>query len=120
MKPRIIWLPADAELLVRVKKTIANEKRMLMIFWEIHGITHYCWFPKESTLDSPFFREEVLTPLAQKRQQNSKKTRKPLIHMDNARLHTARATQEKLDVSRFNRTPQPTDIAPSDVFFSLG
>jgi hypothetical protein len=37
--------------------------------------------------------------------------------MDNARVHTTRATQEKLDVSRFKRTPQPPynlDIAPSD------
>jgi hypothetical protein len=39
--------------------------------------------------------------------------------MDNARVHTARATQEKLDISRFKRTPQPPDspdIAPADVF----
>jgi transposase len=45
-----------------------------------------------------------------------------LIHMDNARVHTARATQEKLDVSRFKRTPQPPyspDIAPSDFSFRL-
>jgi hypothetical protein len=39
--------------------------------------------------------------------------------MGNARVRTARATQEKLDVSRFKRTPQPPyspDIAPSDFF----
>jgi hypothetical protein len=39
--------------------------------------------------------------------------------MDNARVHTARATQEKLDVFRFKRTPQPPcspDIAPLDSF----
>jgi transposase len=38
--------------------------------------------------------------------------------MGNARVH--KATQEKLDVSRFRRTPQPPyspDIAPSDFFF---
>jgi hypothetical protein len=37
--------------------------------------------------------------------------------MDNARVHTARATQEKLDVSRFKRRPQPAyspDVAPFD------
>jgi hypothetical protein len=27
--------------------------------------------------------------------------------MDNARFHIAKGTQEKLDVSRFRRTPQP-------------
>jgi transposase len=52
------------------------------------------------------------------------KTRKTLnlIHRDNARIHTARAAQEKLDVARLKRTPQPpygADIAPSG-FFSVG
>jgi hypothetical protein len=45
---------------------------MLIIFWGIHGITHDCWLPKERTLDSPFFCEEMLSPLAQKMEPNSK------------------------------------------------
>jgi hypothetical protein len=50
-------------------------------------------------------------------------TRNPLtlIHMDNARIYTVRATQEKLDVSQFKCMPQPPyspDFAPSDLFFS--
>jgi hypothetical protein len=66
----------------------------------------------------------VLNPLAQKMQPNSKKHRKTLtlIHLDNGRVHTAKTTQEKFDVSRFKRTPQPPhrpDIAPSDFFFSV-
>jgi hypothetical protein len=61
MTPGIIWLPADAELLVRVKRTTANETRMLIVFWGIHGIAHYCWVPTYNTLDSPFFCEEVLS-----------------------------------------------------------
>jgi hypothetical protein len=42
-----------------------------------------------------------------------------LIHMDNASVHTARANEKKLDVSRFKSTPQPPyspDIAPSGFF----
>jgi hypothetical protein len=77
MKPGIIWLPADAELPVRVKRTIASGKRMLIIFWGIHGIAHDCWLPKDSTLDSPFFWEEVFSPLAQKMQPKSKKIANP-------------------------------------------
>jgi hypothetical protein len=109
MKPGTIWLPADAELPVRVKRTLASEKRVLIIFWGIHEIAHYCWLPKDNTLDSPFFREEVLSPLAQKMQPNSEKIGKPLtlIHMDNSRVHTAKETQEKSNVSRFKRMPQP-------------
>jgi hypothetical protein len=41
MKPGIIWLPAGSEPPVRVKRTIASEKRMLTVFWGIHGIKHY-------------------------------------------------------------------------------
>jgi uncharacterized Fe-S cluster protein YjdI len=66
MKPWIVSLPADAELPVRVKRTIASEKRMLTVFWGILGITHSCWLPKESTIDSSFFCAEALSPLAQK------------------------------------------------------
>jgi hypothetical protein len=61
MKPGTGWLPADAELPVHVKKTIASEKRVLIVFWGIHGTAHCCWFPKDSTLDSSFFCEEVLS-----------------------------------------------------------
>jgi hypothetical protein len=61
MRSETIWLPADAELPVCVKRTIANENRLLIVFWEIHRIAHYCWLPKDSILDSPFFCEEVLS-----------------------------------------------------------
>jgi hypothetical protein len=116
-----IWLPADAELPGRVERTIAGEKRMPIVSWGIQGIAHYCWLPEDHTLDSPFFCEEVLSPLAQKMQPNSIKPRKPLtwMHIDNARVHMARATQEKLGVSRFKRMlqlPYSPDIAPSDFF----
>jgi hypothetical protein len=77
MKPGAIWPPADAELLVRVKRTVTSEKRVLIVFWGIHGIAHYCWFPKGNTLDSPFVCEEVLSPLVQKMQPNSKKFANP-------------------------------------------
>jgi hypothetical protein len=77
MKPGTIWLPAHAELPVHVKRTIASEKRMLIIFWGIHGIEHYCWLPKDSTLNSPFSCEEVLSLLAQKMQPNCKKLTNP-------------------------------------------
>jgi hypothetical protein len=83
-----------------------------------------CWLPRDSTLDSPFFlwRSDKSTP--SENAVKSQKTRKPLslIHMDNASVHTARAAQEKLNVSRFKRTRHPPygpDIAPSDFFFSV-
>jgi hypothetical protein len=72
MKPGAIWRRDDAEP-VRVKRTIANEKRVLIVFYGIHGIAHYCWLPKDGTLNSPFFCEEVFSPLAQKMQLNFKK-----------------------------------------------
>jgi hypothetical protein len=79
MNPETIWPPADAELPVRVNRTIASERHMLILFLTIQGIAHYCWLPKDSTLDSPFFCEEVLCPLAQKMQPNSKKFANPWL-----------------------------------------
>jgi hypothetical protein len=38
---------------------------MLIVFWGIHGIARYYWLQKDRTLDLPFVREEVLSPLAQ-------------------------------------------------------
>jgi hypothetical protein len=61
MKPGNIWPPVDAKLTVRVKRAIASEKHMLIVFWGIHEIAYYCWLPKDSTLDSAFFCEEVLS-----------------------------------------------------------
>jgi hypothetical protein len=54
MKLGTIWLPADAELPVRIKRIIASEKPMLIVFWGIHAITHDCWLPEDSTVDSSF------------------------------------------------------------------
>jgi hypothetical protein len=73
MKAGTISLSADAELPVCVKRIITNEKRMLIVFWGIHGIAyHYC-LPKDRTLDSGIFCEELSSPLPQKIQPDSKK-----------------------------------------------
>jgi hypothetical protein len=61
------------------QKDNCKRKRMLIRFWGIHGVTYYCWLPKDNALDSPFFCKEVLSPLAQKMQQNSKKLANPWL-----------------------------------------
>jgi hypothetical protein len=48
MKPGAFWLPADAEVPVRVKRTIESEKHMLIFFWGIHEITHYAGFQRRA------------------------------------------------------------------------
>jgi hypothetical protein len=101
MKPRIAWLSADAELLLRVKRTITSEKRMLIVFWGIQGIKHYSSLPKESILNSTFFCKEVLDPIARKLQPNSKKIRDRLtvIHMDNAQIQKSGETGRTRQIS---------------------
>jgi hypothetical protein len=98
VKRGIIWLLADAELPVRVKRTIASEKSMLIALWGIHGSAHYCWLPKDSTVDSPFFCEEVLSTESTRSENTAKfqKTRKPLtlIHMGNPRAHSKDSARE--------------------------
>jgi hypothetical protein len=77
IKSEVIWLPADAELPVGVKRTIASGKHMLIVFWGIQGIAHYCWLPKDSVLDSPVFCKEVLSPIVQKMQPIPKELANP-------------------------------------------
>jgi hypothetical protein len=72
MRPETYWLPAAAELPIRVKRTIASEERMLIVFWGIHRIEHDCRLPKDSRFDSSFFYKEVSSPPAQKIQPNAK------------------------------------------------
>jgi hypothetical protein len=50
---------------------------MLIVFWGIHGIAHYRWLQKDSTLNSPLFCEEMLSSFAQKMQPNSKELADP-------------------------------------------
>jgi hypothetical protein len=77
MKPGTIWLPAESGLPIRAKIIIASEKHVLIVFWGIYGIAHYCWLSKDNTLDSPFFCGELLSPVAQKMQPNSEKLANP-------------------------------------------
>jgi hypothetical protein len=39
------------------QKDNCKRKCMLIVYWGIHGITHYWWFPKDSVLNSPFVKE---------------------------------------------------------------
>jgi hypothetical protein len=121
VKPGTIWLPANAEPSVRVKRTIASEKCILIIFWGIHWVHTLLLAPKrEHSRFAILLRRSAQSA----RSENAAKFQKAhklltLIHMDNAKAHAVRATQDKLDVSRFKRMPQPLyspDIAPSDFF----
>jgi hypothetical protein len=124
IKSESIWLPDDAELPIRVKRTIASEKGMLIVFWGIHGITHYCWPPKCSTLDSSFFCEEVLSPFAQKMQPNSKNSQ--TLDFDlygQCKGSHGKGSPREIGCFPFQKQPQPPynpDIAPSNFFFSVG
>jgi hypothetical protein len=59
----------------------------------------------------------------QKLQTNGSGGHKPwtLMHMDNARVHTAKVVSSVMPDLRLNKTPQPPyspDICPSDFFLS--
>jgi hypothetical protein len=121
MKQGTIWLPADTELPVRVERTTANEKRILIAFWGIHGIVTIAGSQKIAHSIHHSFMKKCSVHSLRTCSQIPKQTRKPftLIHMDNTRVHIARTTQEKLDGSRVKRMLQPPyspDIAPSYFF----
>jgi len=120
-QPGGVWLEADSPLPEVVRRTIDSEKHMLCVFWGIAGIAHHCWLPSGSSFDASFFAEEVLQPVADELDTTNKTRhqRLMLVHFDNAKPHTAKATTERMKQLRMKRTPQPPyspDIAPSDFF----
>jgi len=120
INPSSIWTVPGDEVPVRPRITVQSEKRMLIVFWGISGIVHRCWLPKGERLNAEFVLNNVLQPISDLLQSDAA-DQKPftLLHMDNARPHTAVLIFERLRSLRLRRAPQPPyspDLAPSDFF----
>jgi hypothetical protein len=120
MKPETIWLPVEAELPVRAKGQL-QAKAHADRFLGNSGNRTLFLAPRKSYIRFAILLRRSTESTRSENADKFQKTCKPLtlIHMDNARAHTAKATQEKSDVSRFKRTSQPPyspDIVSSDFF----
>jgi hypothetical protein len=64
IKSETIWLPADAEIRVRVKRTITSEKCTLIVFWEFTGSHTLAGFQKVThSIHDPFVKKFLIHSL---------------------------------------------------------
>jgi hypothetical protein len=87
----------------------------------IKGLVHLNWLPKDVRIKAVSFRDEILIPISQKLQTNVSGGHKTwtLVHMDNAKVHTAKVVSSVMPDLRLKRTLQPPyspDSCPLDLF----
>ncbi len=101
------------------------EKLHLVVFWDRYGVIHYTLEPQNSRLTSHRFckiLDDVSTAINQNRPHLASNPSRIKLLMDNARAHSARETQVKLEELQWQvleHPPYSPDIAPSDYHLFL-
>lgn len=102
-----------------VKQRLTPLKVMLCVWWDWKGIVFYELLPKNETIDSAKYCQQLdrlKEAVAQKRPELARR-RGVVFHHDNARPHTSLATCKHLHEFSWDILPHPPyspDIAPSD------
>jgi histone-lysine N-methyltransferase SETMAR len=116
-----IMLPPGEKVPERPRITIQCNTSMVTIVWNPSGFHFIRVVPNGCEFNSNYYRRELLEPLAEWRcEQAGGAVRKLIVHADNARPHTAAASQEFIEENGLERAihpPYSPDLAPSD--FSL-
>jgi hypothetical protein len=122
---RSIWLSLDEKLLTCPRPTISADKHMLVVFWQIKGIVHVNWLPKNARINAASLRDEKLAPIFQKLQQHASDGCKPCtrVQRDRAKIHTGTAVSTLMADLRLKRTLEPLPVQTSGhrtSFFLVG
>jgi hypothetical protein len=102
-------MTVDEELPQRVRRTIGATKSMPMIFFNPKGFGIVDLFPQDTSFTAVYFVNIIILPLANRdaRQLGDIGSRKPHLHFDNSKCHTARHVQEPMASHRCVRVPHP-------------
>jgi transposase len=116
-----MWAESADQLPVRVKQTIDTEKCLISILWSVNGIHSLLDIPKGESYNSAFFCNAVIPSLVENicSQSRRKSLRGLYLHLDNARPHNSRESNECLKATKAKRIIHPAyspDLAPSDFF----
>lgn len=103
------------------KHKIQDEKVMIFTAFSIKGLVMINILPKNTTFTAEYFCTNILPQLklatdSMKGVSTSVKIR---LHMDNARPHNAKLSEEKMEELHIERLPHPPyspDISPNDFF----
>jgi histone-lysine N-methyltransferase SETMAR len=117
----LIWLPHGEKVPERERHTVQSKKFMPTIVWNPRQFHLMNVLPKGCKFNSSHYITEILSPLSEWRSADAHgRTRKLIVHADNARPHVFRQTIDYLERNGMKRAlhpPYSPDLAPSD--FSL-
>jgi histone-lysine N-methyltransferase SETMAR len=112
------WRHTSSPVKTKFKRTISSRKIMCTVFWDRKGVLLVDFMPPGTTINSDVYCETLkkLRRAIQNKRRGMLSRGIVLIH-DNARPHTATATQELLTTfkwEQFDHPPYSPDLAPSD------
>jgi hypothetical protein len=96
---------------------------MITVFFSVHGTVVVNWLPKDCKFNGAYFRERILDPLCETlvgvRMGHSVNR---IVHMDNAKSHTAYETENCFQSCGISHVPQSRysqDISLCDFFLFI-
>jgi transposase len=101
----------------RARHTIQDRKIMVTIAWNPLGFPLIVALPKGCTFNARYYRDNILAALTQLQPEDD--GRKLVVHVDNARAHTAQKCRTFCQDNGLRLAAHPSyppDLAPSDFF----
>jgi hypothetical protein len=80
---------------------------MLIVFWGVNSVILRIFLPKGTTINAEYFTKQCLDPLKMILGVRAGGPEKYLLHIDNARPHTAHMTKDFLATTPFEVLPHP-------------
>jgi hypothetical protein len=98
-----------------------TDKPLILIIWSVNGMHNPLDVPKGTTYNTTFFYNVVISDLLENIYAGGRRRtlKRVIMHLDNARPHNSRKSNECLTEFRARRVPHPAyspDRAPSDFF----
>jgi hypothetical protein len=104
----------------REQQMIQSPKSMVTVAWNTSGFRVLAALPKGAKFNASYHTNEILEEIRKRRDAHrTKRTRSLIVHPDNARRHTARASLEHLEANGMEKAPHPPyspDLTPLDFF----
>jgi hypothetical protein len=118
----LIWFAPGEMVQERERHMIQCRKSMTTVAWNTSGFHLLVTLPKGAKFSASYYTNGILEEIRKWHDvHRTKRTRSLIIHADNARAHTARASLEYLEANGMEKAPHPSylpDFAPSDCFCS--
>ena len=116
------WTSPQSPRPKKTRQVRSATKTMLIVFFDVRGIVHHEFVPRDRTVNSDFYCDVLrrLKQAVRRKRPDLWKNRSWRLHHDNAPAHTSFRTTEFLTKSNVALVPHPPyspDLAPCDFSF---